>query len=454
MRYVGFSEGYHDAGLAIVTEQGDIEFAGHSERYSKLKNDPVLHFRMSKLIDPMDNISYYEILKDDTQISLKPHQVGPNHVSHAAGAFMTRPWEDPSDTVMLTIDSWGDHESACIFDTDYNTLLKMDGKLSIGKLYATTTKHLGLKPLEDEYVVMGLSCYGEPVMKWYEYLAEAYNTNINNSIDYVKPMVDELSREDAAATLQKFCEDKIYELAKEARKYGSKLVYSGGVAQNIIANTKMRDLFDDVWIPTAVSDAGSALGCAAYTWGKHTGKDRINWQHPYLGHRIKTEANPREIVDYLVNNKICGVANGCAEYGPRALGNRSLLADVRYDVKDTVNEIKRRQKYRPFAPAVLEEYAEEYFEGYMNEYMQYVSKALHDYKSVIHVDGTSRVQIVKKDCPSILRQVLEEYYEKTGVPMLLNTSLNIRGRPMVNNRNDAKLFEQTYDVKVFYEGLH
>ena len=122
---------------------------------------------------------------------------------------------------------------------------------------------------------------------------------------------------------------------------------------------------------------------------------------------------------------------------------------MRKDVKDTVNTIKRRQKYRPFAPAILEEFADQYFEGPMNEYMQYQAKAKHDYKSVTHVDGTGRVQIVKKDCQSIFRQVIEEYYERTGVPMLLNTSLNIRGQPMVNDHSDVLNFETLYRVKVF-----
>ena len=116
---------------------------------------------------------------------------------------------------------------------------------------------------------------------------------------------------------------------------------------------------------------------------------------------------------------------------------------------DTVNEIKRRQKYRPFAPAILEEYADQYFEGPMNEYMQFTSKALHDYSSVTHVDGTARVQIVRKDCQSVFRKIIEEYYERTGIPMLLNTSLNIRGRPMVDDEKDAKLWESQYNVKVF-----
>ena len=115
-----------------------------------------------------------------------------------------------------------------------------------------------------------------------------------------------------------------------------------------------------------------------------------------------------------------------------------------------MNTIKRRQKFRPFAPAILEEYADEYFDGPMNEYMQFVATAKHDYSSVTHVDGSARVQIVKKDCSSILRPILEEFYELTGVPMLLNTSLNIKGKPMVNNEADAVMFQSKYNVKVFY----
>ena len=126
-----------------------------------------------------------------------------------------------------------------------------------------------------------------------------------------------------------------------------------------------------------------------------------------------------------------------------------MLGDVRYDIKDTVNTIKRRQKFRPFAPAILEEYVDEYFEGFANEYMQYVSKAKHDYNSVSHVDGTARVQVVRKDSTSILRPILETYYEATKVPMLLNTSLNIKGQPMVNTWEDAQEFEKNYGVKVF-----
>ena len=146
---------------------------------------------------------------------------------------------------------------------------------------------------------------------------------------------------------------------------------------------------------------------------------------------------------------MCGVAHGRAEFGPRALGNRSLLGDPRYNIKDTVNDIKRRQRFRPFAPAILEEYADEYFEGPMNEYMQFVATAKHDYKSVTHVDGTARVQVVKKNCKSVIRPILEEWYDATGCPMLLNTSLNIKGEPIVDSPRDAARFMEKYNVQIF-----
>ena len=126
-----------------------------------------------------------------------------------------------------------------------------------------------------------------------------------------------------------------------------------------------------------------------------------------------------------------------------------LLKYRNKEYKDTVNKIKRRQPFRPFAPAILEEYADEYFEGPMNEYMQFVAMAKHDHYSVTHIDGSARVQIVKKDCKSIIRPLLESWYDKTKCPMLLNTSLNIKGQPMVDNENDKQQFMKEYKVKVF-----
>ena len=216
----------------------------------------------------------------------------------------------------------------------------------------------------------------------------------------------------------------------------------GGCALNCVANSKIKG--KNIWIMPSPGDAGSALGAAALVR-----KKKLKWQNPYLGTLIGRGIDSQEVVKELLKNKVCGVANGRAEFGPRALGNRSLLGDPRYDIKDTVNDIKKRQKFRPFAPAILEEYADEYFEGPMNEYMQFVAKAKHDYSSVTHVDGTARVQVVKKDCGSVIRQILEAWYDETGCPMLLNTSLNIKGMPIVDTWDDAMEFSKLYNVKVF-----
>ena len=163
-----------------------------------------------------------------------------------------------------------------------------------------------------------------------------------------------------------------------------------------------------------------------------------------------------ETINVLRSRKIVGMANGRAEFGPRALGHRSLLADPRgNDIKDRVNEIKRRQKFRPFAPAILEEHAADYFIMPQNisssPYMQFVAKCRHPdlFPAIIHADGTSRVQTVGKNDSPGFRSLLEKWFEETGCPMLLNTSLNIKGQPIVNDEIDALAFEERYNVKVF-----
>jgi len=476
MRYCGFSEFFHDAGMAFITTDGDIEFATHAERYSKLKNDPGVPEALWDMVRDDDHVSFYEDhsirekyktgfeSKEMFKARVIPNSLTydafmPHHVSHAANGYYTRPWDSQEDTVILTIDGAGEYQTSCIYDHKFNLIDEEVLPRSIGYFYTFTTKHLGLRPLEDEYVVMGLAAYGQPVVgkqmcKFYSELVSDPTLNPRDSTrkviyTHLRELYTNLSNEDIAASVQYFAEVEIVKRAKQARQYGSKLVYVGGCAQNVVANSMIKPLFDDMWIPVAPTDAGSALGAAAYSYGKATGKDKINWKDPYVGYNIQNDINPKDVVQHLLSHTYCGIANGRAEYGPRALGNRSLIADVRFDVKDTVNAIKQRQEYRPFAPAILEEYADQYFDGPMNEYMQYTSKALHDYKSVTHYDGTARVQIVKPNCTSVFRKVIEEFYEQTGVPMLLNTSLNIRGMPIVNDEIDAQRFATLYSVKVF-----
>ena len=527
MRYVGFSSQFHDAGLSIIEEDGSVSFAAHAERYTKVKNDPRLPYQLMELIKDDDVVSFYEDIETRSKLHNIRKEVFPtqmksmsqgvtragnygyvpeeiegtydvshmHHESHVAQSLYTCPWKTNDDIVMVSIDGAGEEQTSVIYDVNFNVIDDVHDPQSIGKIYGHVTRTLGYRPLEHEYIVMGLSSYAEPDKKLVQFFTDYYESfsqytreeflrlkytlnqkaieevqsgeirgaNLSNVYyrfptmiaDFEKKFIERLWKisweYDAkviAASVQEFTENKILEIMRTARKHGSKLVYSGGCAQNIIVNSKIRDMFDDVHIAIAPSDAGSSLGCAAKTWAEETGGKRLKWS-PYLGYDIKNKINPKEVVDYLMKNKVCGVANGRAEFGPRALGNRSLLGDVRYDIKDTVNKIKKRELFRPFAPAILEEYADEYFDGHKNEYMQYTCNAKHDYKSVIHIDGTSRCQVVKKDCQSVLRQILEEYYERTGVPMLLNTSLNIKGQPMLNDEQDVKEWQSKYNVRIF-----
>jgi len=448
MRYLGISEGFHNAAYAVVKDN-KIEFATEIERITKEKNDKVIpdwHFNVLKERYYYDKTVFYE----DTRFKnarremygmakatpCREYDIGNifHHESHYASAYFTAPFT-PDSTVV--IDAIGEFDTASIWVNGQKVWNKTY-PWSLGLFYSAITKRIGLKPNEDEYITMGMAAYGEPCID----MSEAIHENHHKGIPVKKWFWH--APQDIAASAQAQLETELLGIFAIARKYGPNVAYAGGVALNCVANSKIRGMFDNMWIFPNPGDAGSALGCVL----AHT-KQKIEFKDTFLGYDITRSINPRLVVETLLKRKIVGVANGKAEFGPRALGNRSLLGDVRYDIKDTVNTIKRRQKFRPFAPAILEEYVDEYFEGHTNEYMQYVAKAKHDYASVTHVDGTARVQVVRKDCTSALRPILEEYYEKTGVPMLLNTSLNIKGKPMVNTEEDASRFQELYGVRVF-----
>jgi carbamoyltransferase len=273
--------------------------------------------------------------------------------------------------------------------------------------------------------------------------------NLHTGID--SEYLQDLTEFDIAAGAQAIAERLINSVMRRARDFGwsNNLVYMGGVALNCSANRNLGEYFDNIWIMPCPSDAGSSLGSAALAWRK-----RITWTNAYLGHDIPGAYPVAALLGHLSSLGIVGVASGRAEFGPRALGNRSLLADPRgTEIKDQVNEIKRRQKFRPFAPVILEEHADMYFDmprGFdHSRYMQVIARCRHPdlFPAIVHYDGTSRVQTVPRDGSGI-RQLLEAWYDQTGCPMLLNTSLNIRGEPMVNDRADADRFEQLYGVTV------
>ena len=454
MKVLGISEGFHDAAIAVVnSDAATIDFATHTERYTRIKNDPSIPSNLLRNT-PHDFRVYYEDISLKNQRRMI-HGQSPvysvnaeladdfvsHHEAHAAAAYYTSPF-DHAGCVIAVIDAIGEWATASIWKPSPNGLILVEEKLypfSLGLFYSAITKRIGLRPNEDEYITMGMAAFGNPCID----MGDCFNRNLHRgfSLDDFKGH----RPEDIAASAQAAIEQKILEFITPWKAMGRNLCYGGGVALNCVANSKLAAHFDNIWIMPSPGDAGSSLGAAlGYL------KQKVHFQDTYLGYNIDRAINPREVAEYLAKKGVAGVAHGQAEFGPRALGNRSLLGDPRLpNIKRRLNNVKRRQKFRPFAPAILSEFANEYFEGPMNEYMQFVAEAKHDYEGVTHVDGTARVQLVSQHSRSALRQILEEFYSITGVPMLLNTSLNIKGQPMVNTEQDALDFEKKYKVKVF-----
>lgn len=496
MNYIGISCGFHDAGLTVIDDSGNILFAGHSERYSKKKHDSELctdivlnactyinddfevhyyerplakairQFKAGQKLGPFNvtniignhNLKMMESVKHIRQGKIKTHN---HHLCHAAAGFQTSPFEDAT---VVIIDAIGEMDTISIWDATYDkngkaTYKKIWGKKypdSIGLMYSAMTARVGLRPLDEEYILMGMAAYGDSKKHYHKFqpfidnlpnLDFAYNFHAGAPTGFLEGADDM----DIAAATQEFTEDLIMDVMAIAMRLGKSrnLVYGGGVALNCAANAMLSAFFDNIWILPNPGDAGNSLGAAALGYGK-----KLAWKNAFLGYDILGEYPVDKIINELYTNKIVGVASGRAEFGPRALGNRSLLADPRgSDIKDRVNEIKQRQKFRPFAPVILEEFASDYFNmpgGFSSSrYMQCVADCRTPllFPAIVHADWTSRVQTVPDDGSGI-RRLLERWYDETGCPLLLNTSLNIRGEPMVNDRADAARFQLLYGVKV------
>jgi carbamoyltransferase len=490
MNYVGISSGFHDAAVSVIDDSGNILYAGHSERYSKNKHDKdicegLLYDTFQHTNSASLQYHYYErpwlkLLRQlrsgegfvwptwEKLLGSTYNQMGKpkihthsHHLSHAAGGFQTSPYDDAT---VVVIDAIGEFDTITIWNAWYDKngvakYKKLWGQRypdSIGLFYSAMTQRVGLRPLDEEYILMGMAAYGttKPIDKMSNALIESYKDilfrhNLHTGVsDTFLEGIDEM---DIACSAQLIAEQLIMNVISKARMLGGSknLVYGGGVALNCLANRLLGEYYDNIWIMPNPGDAGSSLGAACLGYGK-----RVNWTNAFLGYDISGDYPANRIIDSLLTDKIVGVASGRAEFGPRALGHRSLLADPRgQEIKDKVNEIKRRQKFRPFAPIILEEYADTYFDmpnGFDNSrYMQVIARCrLPDlFPAIIHYDGTSRVQTVPNDGSGI-RQLLEKWYILTGCPMLLNTSLNVRGEPMVNDRLDADRFEKLYNIPV------
>ena len=491
MNYIGISNGFHDAGITVLDNIGNILFAAHSERYSKQKHDKelsplLLTDALSYLTTKEYELHYYErpwltslrqlragqpvdlrTIKNRigkkivNQFNTKKITTHAHHLSHAAAGFQTSPYEKAT---VVIIDAIGEFDTITIWNAyydmfgvaQYDKLWSMQYPDSIGLFYSAMTERVGLRPLDEEYILMGMAAYGQPIhlneiidniVDGKDILSFKQNLHIGVDKDFLK----DADHMNIASSSQHLVEQMIARVMSKARIIGSSsnLVYGGGVALNCLANRLLGNFYEQIWIMPNPGDCGSSLGAAALGYGK-----QLNWKNAYLGYNISGPYPVDKLLNELSINGIVGVASGRAEFGPRALGNRSLLADPRGNtIKDKVNEIKRRQKFRPFAPVILEEHAHQYFtmpnHWDNSRYMQVISTCRNPelFPAIVHHDETSRVQTVPKDGSGI-RKLLEKWHVLTGCPMLLNTSLNIRGKPMVNDRDDADNFEKLYGVTI------
>jgi len=476
MLILGINETTHDASVSLI-DDGEIIFAGHAERFSKQKNDWFLNDKILEYVafyGKPNKIAYYEnrwlkktrILTrggfggdkpyylEKNDLKRIPRESFSHHYSHAAAGYYTSKF---NDAAIVVLDAIGEYNTSTVWVGEGSTIKQVYKKnypFSFGLFYSAFTQLVGLKPNEEEYIFMGMAAYGD----WTRYYLKVkeYFPNINKQkynfhkgiIDWDEA-VDEQAKFDIAAAVQKVYEDRLVNFMAMAQKLTGKrnLVFMGGCALNCAANTMLWRMFDDVWIMPNPGDAGSSLGAAAAAFGGH-----LNWEHPYLGYDLGGKYPVTKIITGLIRDKIVAVATGKAEYGPRALGNRSIFADPRdSNIKDKVNLIKKRELFRPFAPVVMEEYASKWFKmDFTSPYMQYAVECLQPDKipSVVHKDGTSRVQTVNKEQHPGLYEVLSNWYAMTGVPILLNTSLNIKGQPLLNDKNDIIDWEKTYNFKI------
>ena len=477
MIILGINETSHDASVSLIKD-GDILFAGHAERYSKQKND---WFTNDSLIKDAleygypDQIAYYENrwLKKariathggfggdkpyflQTPLKKIPRASFGHHKSHAAAGYYTSNY---TDAVIVVLDAIGEFNTSTIWvgeGSNIKQVYKQNYPVSFGLFYSAFTQLIGLMPNQEEYIMMGMAGYGDWT-KYYKQVDNYFPRYDKQKYNFHKGITDwgwvsEKDKFDIAAAVQVVYEQRLIEFMNMAKSMTGKtnLVFMGGCALNCSANTFLWKIFDSVWIMPNPGDAGSSLGAAALLYGKH-----LNWNGPYLGHNLSGEYPVNEIVDEILKNKIVAVANGRAEYGPRALGNRSILADPRDpDIKDKVNLIKQRENFRPFAPVIMEECAKEWFEmDFVSPYMQYAVKCKKPdlIPSVVHVDGTSRVQTVNREQHRGLWRVLNKFYQQTGVPVLLNTSLNIKGKPLLNDKNDIIDWQDHYKYNILTE---
>jgi carbamoyltransferase len=432
-----------------------------------------------------------------------------HHLAHAANAVYTSPF---SECVVMIVDGAGDHESVSVYhfkDGSFRLLSRSGGEqTSVGVLYSAVTQLCGFSTKEcEEWKVMGLAAYGEHDPKIFEFfrsrthvegleLKLKFNIFRDNWVEDLEkltgpfraPNEGQIVEKSArlAKSFQDYFEDVLLELTTNIRRLGlsENLAFAGGCALNSSANGKIVSAsgFKQMHIPCAPADDGNALGALLYELHHER---KVPWRpqvmSPYLGSVIPDEDVARiasfsgfphveatsdddlceQLATILASGKIIGFCQGRAEFGPRALGNRSILADPRVpDMREQINNrVKFREEYRPLAPSILAEYGGEYFEDfqdspYMERTLRFRDGVKGKVPGVVHRDGTGRLQTVTPDGNPLYHRLIEAFRRKTGIPLLLNTSFNVMGKPIVHSAADAMTVFVTTGLDALAIGRH
>jgi len=422
-----------------------------------------------------------------------------HHLSHAAHTFFTSPFTDAAILSVDGVGEWSTTSFGDAHDTTINLTHDIRWPHSVGMFYSAFTYFLGFKVNEGEYKLMGLSSYGKPRyfdtildnlidvkedgsirlnMKYFAFTYDKVMTNdrfaelFGISVRGENEKAEQIHF-DLGASAQLVLEEILLKMVNHVHKKTNEknLCLGGGVALNGVANYRIlkEGPFENIHIPPSPGDAGSAVGCAQYLYFSHLKNSRTIEKDPnkrvqnnvYVGPKYSQQEIKifldsknilykifdqsellKETAKLISEKNIVGWYQGRMEWGPRALGNRSILADPREaSMKDILNEkIKHRESFRPFAPSILEEYVSEYFDlDIPSPYMLLVAKVKKPdiIPSVSHVDGTSRLQSVSKNSNPLYYDLIREFHNITGVPVIINTSMNVMGEPIVNTPEQA-----------------
>ena len=428
-----------------------------------------------------------------------------HHLSHLGNGIFQSGWEEASFLTVDGVGEWNTLTWGHYVNNEIKTLGHIDFPHSLGILYSTITSYLGFDVNDEEFKVMGLSAFGRPLYKnlLKEKLLNGHGLNFKLNLDYFSfptqntefmfnDRLEEVlgvakrSRHDPilechqnlARSLQELLEEELIQIIQEAFPMGcSKLILSGGVAYNSLANKRISDLenIQDVFIPVAANDTGSSIG--ACVMGHLTKKNELllgNRELPYWGDDIGAPdlrgdlgkyfkpVNQQKLVECLMVGKVIAVCRGRWEFGDRALGNRSIIAHPDFPhIKNILNsKVKRREEFRPFAPLVIQEKAREFFQ--MTEDNSLMSKVytLKDQyheklKGIQSIDHSARVQTLVREDNSFMYDLLQAFELQSGFPILVNTSFNLNGEPMVASTQDAlnTFLKTNIDILVLGEDM-